>query len=175
VPIDLDSVPAQVRDGRTDAFRMLVDELGPTLVRLASRIVGDVPLAEDVVQEGLLKAYRAMVDGAFEARASVRTWLYRIVTNSAIDMRRRRRRVLLEQALDDTTPAITVDADQRLALRERASWLDELPDAQRATLVLSAFDGLSQREIAEIQGCSEGAVEQRLVRARATLRAKIRP
>lgn len=177
MPTDLDHVLAELRAGRTAAFRVLVDELAPALVRLAGRLVGDLQLAEDVVQDSLLKAYQAMIDGAFEERASVRTWLYRIVTNGAIDMRRRRRRVLLEQPIDEasTVTATLASAEQRLALRELAAWLDDLPDAQRATLMLSAFEGLSQREIAEIQNCSEGAVEQRLVRARTALRAKGRP
>jgi RNA polymerase sigma-70 factor (ECF subfamily) len=55
-------------------------------------------------------------------------------------------------------------------LRELSSFLSRLPDEQRSALVLRAMEGLSNREIAEILGCSEGAVEQRLVRARAALR-----
>jgi RNA polymerase sigma-70 factor (ECF subfamily) len=170
VPAELDELPARIRSGDATAFRTLVEAVSPALVRVAARIVGDVALAEDVVQDGLVRAYQAMIDGSFQGRARVETWLYRIVTNAAIDARRRRRRLAVLEIADVDEAA--AGAESRLALRELASWLDALPERQRTALVLSVFEGLSQREIAEIQGCSEGAVEQRLVRARATLRSK---
>jgi RNA polymerase sigma-70 factor (ECF subfamily) len=100
----------------------------------------------------------------------VGAWLYRIVTNGAIDARRRRQRRPVAEWTDDAAAPARLEHQQ--AVRELVAWLDDLPAVQRAALVLSAFEGLSQREIAEIQGCSEGAVEQRLVRARAALRAR---
>jgi RNA polymerase sigma-70 factor (ECF subfamily) len=63
-------------------------------------------------------------------------------------------------------------AEARLALTELADWLKDLPPDQHAVLVLKAVEGRSSAEVAEILGCSEGAVEQRLVRARATLRQR---
>lgn len=171
MPSELDDLPARIGAGDEGAFRQLVDILAPRLVRVAARLVGDLHLAEDVVQDSLLRAYQAMMDGTFEGRASVETWLYRIVTNRAIDVRRaRRRRPLTEQSSPE--PIAPEQLECHLALRELATWLDDLPDAQRTALVLSALEGMSQREIAAIQACSEGAVEQRLVRARQALRTK---
>ena len=170
---DLDDLPARIQAGEAGAFRWLVEALGPRLVRVAARLVGDVQLAEDVVQESFLKAYRAMTGGRFEERARVDTWLYRIVINGALDVRRRHRRVAPAAVAPE--PAAAPYLEAHLALRELAAWLEELPAAQRAALVLSALEGLSQQEIATIQGCSEGAVEQRLVRARAALRQKGAP
>ena len=66
--------------------------------------------------------------------------------------------------------ALELARDPHLALREVERWMEELPPEQRAALVLSALEGHSNREVADLLGCSEGAVEQRLVRARATLR-----
>jgi RNA polymerase sigma-70 factor (ECF subfamily) len=63
-------------------------------------------------------------------------------------------------------------AEGRLALTELSGWLGDLPSDQQAALVLKAVEGRESAEIAEILGCSEGAVEQRLVRARATLRQR---
>jgi RNA polymerase sigma-70 factor (ECF subfamily) len=63
-------------------------------------------------------------------------------------------------------------AEARVALSEIADWLGELPPEQRAALTLTALEGLSATEVAEILGISEGAVEQRLVRARTTLRER---
>jgi RNA polymerase sigma-70 factor (ECF subfamily) len=143
------------------------------LVRYAARITGSVADAEDVVQEAYVKAHRALATGQFEGRSSVKTWLYRIVTRTAIDERRGRQR---REALSGAAPSGSYDgaasAEAYLALRELSGWLSGLPAEQRSALVLRALEGLGNREIAEILGCSEGAVEQRLVRARAALREK---
>jgi RNA polymerase sigma-70 factor (ECF subfamily) len=60
-------------------------------------------------------------------------------------------------------------AETAVALRELSDMLEKLPEEQRAAILLKA-DGMSSAEIGEVLGCTEGAVEQRLVRARATLR-----
>jgi len=123
-----------------------------------------------------VKAYDALVAGRFDGRSSLKTWLYRIVTRTAIDHRRGR---ATREKLLDVSPDPTVDgpraADAHVALRELEALLDELPDEQRGALVLQAMEGFTNREIGEILGCSEGAVEQRLVRARAALKAKVAP
>jgi RNA polymerase sigma-70 factor (ECF subfamily) len=139
-------------------------------------MLGNVTDAEDVVQEAYVKAYRSLVDGQFDRRAKVETWLYRIVVNATIDARRKRarRRPALEIEEDTTLPLQEGEppAEARLALTELSEWLGELPADQQAALVLKAVEGRESAEIAEILGCSEGAVEQRLVRARAALRQR---
>jgi RNA polymerase sigma-70 factor (ECF subfamily) len=60
----------------------------------------------------------------------------------------------------------------REALRELSAWIDELPPDQRTALVLKELEGLPSNEVAAIMGSSVGAVEQRLVRARAALRSR---
>jgi RNA polymerase sigma-70 factor (ECF subfamily) len=155
------------------AFERLVSDTFPRLVRYAARIVGDIAEAEDVVQESYVKAYGALLSGSFEGRSSLTTWLHRIVTRTAIDVRRRRGR---RETFDDVLPEAPFDgaaaADGHLALRELSAWLGELPEEQSAALLLQALEGFTNREIAEILECSEGAVEQRLVRARTALRKK---
>jgi len=135
-------------------------------------MLGNVVDAEDVVQEAYVKAYRALTTGEFDGRANVTTWLYRIVTNQAIDaMRGRARRPKPTDTADESISDLA-SAEQQLALTELSDWMDELPADQRATLVLKAVEGMTSPEIAEILQCSEGAVEQRLVRARAALRKR---
>ncbi len=111
------------------------------------------------------------VEGQFDRRSSVKTWLYRIATNTSLDALRSRksRQAVLDVAVGE---AGVENAEARLALSELAGWLSVLPDEQRVAIILSAVEGLSSAEIGEVLGCSEGAVEQRLVRARATLRRK---
>ncbi len=165
----LEDAARRVQRGDVSAFRILVEATAARLVRLSARIMGSVSDGEDVVQEAYVKAYRALCDGQFDARARVETWLHRIVVNASLDARRKRARGRTE-ALDADVP-IEGPAEATVALHELADWLDELPDDQRAALLLKA-DGMPSAEIGEVLGCSEGAVEQRLVRARAALRKR---
>jgi RNA polymerase sigma-70 factor, ECF subfamily len=169
---NLDEAVERVRSGDTAAFGRIVDATSARLVRLAARMLGNVVDAEDVVQEAYVKAYRALTTGEFDGRANVSTWLYRIVTNQAIDaMRGRARRPKPTDTADESTSDLA-SAEQKFALAELSDFMDELPPDQRATLVLKAVEGMTSPEIAEVLQCSEGAVEQRLVRARATLRKR---
>jgi RNA polymerase sigma-70 factor (ECF subfamily) len=72
----------------------------------------------------------------------------------------------------DESASDLASAEQKLALTELSDFMNELPADQRAALVLKAVEGLTSPEIAEVLQCSEGAVEQRLVRARAALRKR---
>jgi RNA polymerase sigma-70 factor, ECF subfamily len=162
----------RVRAGDAAAFQRIVDATSARLVRLAARMLGNVSDAEDVVQEAYVKAHRALMTGEFDQRANVSTWLYRIVTNQSIDaMRSRKRRPQPTDTADESTSDLA-SAEQKLALTELEDWMSELPADQRAALVLKAVEGLTSPEIAEVLQCSEGAVEQRLVRARAALRKR---
>jgi RNA polymerase sigma-70 factor, ECF subfamily len=136
-------------------------------------MLANVTDAEDLVQEAFLKAHRALSDGEFDGRASVETWLFRIVANLAVDqLRSRKRRGPVVEPSDEMLTDDGNAPEVRLALRELDQWLAELAPEQRAAIVLSAMEGLSNLEIAGIMNCSEGSVEQRLVRARAALRQK---
>jgi RNA polymerase sigma-70 factor (ECF subfamily) len=135
--------------------------------------MGNQADAEDVVQEAYVKAYRALSAGDFDRRSSTSTWLYRIVVNGAIDAKRSRKR--RGEASDEQVEMGwdgAAYAEARMALSELDQWLEALPTDQRAALVLQTMEGLNNTEIAQVLGVSEGAVEQRLVRARATLRQK---
>lgn len=170
---DLESAVERVLRGDGSAFEEIVSATSARLVRLSARMMGSLADAEDVVQEAYVKAYQSLVSGRFDRRSSVETWLYRIVSNATIDaMRSRGRRAQQADTLEETAGPGIAGAEARVALAEIASWLGELPPEQRAALTLTALEGLSAAEAAEILGISEGAVEQRLVRARATLRER---
>jgi len=157
--------------GDGDAFRRIVIATNVRLVRLAARIMGNMEDGEDVVQEAYVKAHRALVEGRFDGRSRVETWLYRIVTNTAIDALRSGAR--RERSKDVATGATwdgAAAADARIALAELDAVLQGLPADQRVALVLKSVEGRSAAEIAEIMDTTEGAVEQRLVRARAALK-----
>jgi RNA polymerase sigma-70 factor (ECF subfamily) len=167
----LGEAAARFQRGDPAAFQEIVEGTADRLVRLCSRILGNLEDGEDAAQEAYLKAYRALLQGQFDGRSSLRTWLYRVATNTALDQLRNRK-ARPEAAEGGPLIASPELAEQRLALAELAGWLGGLPEEQRVALVLSAVEGLSSAEIGAILGCSEGAVEQRLVRARAALRKK---
>ena len=169
----LEKAVDRVLSGDRSAFQQIVDATSQKLVRLGARIMGNQADAEDVVQEAYVKAYRALTAGEFDRRASVNTWLYRIVVNGAIDAKRSRTR-RAESSDEQVDPGWdgAARAEARLALSELDDWLQALPAEQRAALVLQSMEGLNNTEIAQVMGVSEGAVEQRLVRARAALRQK---
>lgn len=169
----LEKAVDRVLSGDRSAFQQIVDATNQKLVRLGARIMGNQADAEDVVQEAYVKAYRALTAGEFDRRSSTNTWLYRIVVNGAIDAKRGRKR-RAEASDEQVDPGWdgAARAEARVALSELDDWLAALPADQRAALVLQSMEGLNNAEIAQIMGVSEGAVEQRLVRARATLRQK---
>lgn len=146
------------------------------LLSLAGQLLLDRSAAEDVVQETFLLAHRFLA--GFRAEARLYTWLYRIAIRLATRERRRdaarRRRT---RALDPESPALAApeaDPASRRELREQvAGALVALPVDARVVLSLSAIEGLSHREIAEILGIPDGTVWSRLHHARRKLRASL--
>lgn len=186
----LEDAARRVQRGDVSAFREIVEATSARLVRLSARMMGSVAEAEDVVQDAYVKAYRAIVAGQFDARSPrrasratwagptaaasprrgrVETWLHRIVVNASLDAKRKRARAR-EDAIDSSRGEEGT-AESAVALAELAKMLDALPEDQRSAIVLKA-EGMSATEIGAVLGCSEGAVEQKLVRARATLRER---
>ncbi|HEY5961028.1 MAG TPA: sigma-70 family RNA polymerase sigma factor [Polyangiaceae bacterium] len=161
--------PAEV----TADFARVVRESTPKLYRVAACIAGSVADAEDVLQESFLRACLSLREHRFDGTSTLQTWLYRIVVNACLDSRRadRRRQQREERAFEWNRASDPRDElEARAALREVAEWMDGMPLEHRVALVLKEIDGRTTPEIAAVLACSEGAVEQRLVRARAYLR-----
>ncbi|HYA02058.1 MAG TPA: sigma-70 family RNA polymerase sigma factor, partial [Syntrophobacteria bacterium] len=133
--------------------------------------------AEDVTQEVFLRIYQAA--SRFQARGRVRTWVFTIAYNLAMNelKRRRRRRVFgfLVAGGRDSVAVNPLDLSERLELEETLTKaLAQLPDNQRAALLLRVRDELSYQEIGEILGVSRASVESLLFRARERLRRLLR-
>jgi RNA polymerase sigma-70 factor (ECF subfamily) len=177
--MDEEALIAAARRGDAQAFNKLILAYQSLAYNVAYRTLHDPDDAADATQKAFISAYRALPrfrGGSFKA------WLLRIVTNACFDdIRRRKRRPA--SSLDD----MAVEPDHSAALtdehespEERAmrqdlgraiqAGLDELPDHQRVTLVLSDIQGLSYEEIAEVTGVSLGTVKSRLSRGRSRLR-----
>lgn len=159
-----------------DDFAELVRATSPRLYRLAWRMTGSPSEAEDVLQEAYLRAHLALSDGRFDGRAALATWLYRVTANAALDaLRRRRRRGILSEVYRLTASEVPERTEASAELTQTAALLATLPPEQAAALILTQVEGLSNAEAAGALGCSEGAIEQRLIRARAALRRRAEP
>jgi RNA polymerase sigma-70 factor, ECF subfamily len=162
--------------GDRRAFDEIVTRHGPFALRVARRLVRDPLLAEDLVQEAMVRAW-SQARHFDPRRARFTTWLYRIVVNLGIDQRRRMRLEPLPEAFDPVDPAI--GADERMEVDERhaalAAALEGLPGRQRAAMILVYDEGMSGVEAARVLGLSAKAVERLLARARAALRARLQP
>ena len=175
---------AKARSGDAEAFRALVERHSRGLFRLAFRMTGNVPDAEDVVQESFLRAYRQL--SRFDERASFGTWLYRIAVNCALDLVRSRKRRAEQQPAEDgvddpvRSARSSEPAPDRLALsgelRERVTEaMNELSAAERAAFVLRHFEGLRIEDVGRVLGCQPGAAKHSVFRAVQKLRRALEP
>ena len=155
----------------------LVDQMESHRVELKAycgRMLGSPSEAEDAVQETLLRAWRGA--DRFEGRAALRTWLYRIATNVCFDTTkaRSRRAVPVGQAADLAAECFEPGPAELALIRENArlalvAAVGELPQRQRAVLVLREVLNWHAPEVAELLGTSVAAVNSALQRARAAL------
>jgi len=170
---------ARAQAGDVGAFERLSGAYADRLFMLLLRLLGDRAEAEDVAQEVMLRAWRAI--GRFQARSSYFTWLYRIAVNEAnraLEKRARRPasvplgpEELRLPAPPDQDPARQAETRElRLAL---ARALGDLPPPLRTAIVLRDIEGLSTREAAGIAGIGQAAFKSRLHQARLRVRAAL--
>lgn len=157
------------------AFRKLVERHVDRAFALALRILRNQADADDVVQDVMLKIWSKR--GTWqEGKAKFSTWLYRVVTNRCLDLRRRPATEGMEaipEVVDSRPDAITtIHRGEVTTLLEHA--ISRLPDHQRIALILSYHDNLSNPEIAEIMETTVSAVESLLKRGRQQLRKYLR-
>ncbi len=151
---------ARFRAGERRAFDELVRRHQRSIWRVARRYLKNDADAADVAQQTFVRAYRAL-DG-FRGAASVRSWLYRIAINLALNHMRDHAREQPEE-IDEHRLHIGATGAQRIidgedAARLRAA-IGELPPKQRMVLELRIFDELSFKEVAELADCTENAAK----------------
>lgn len=166
---------AQAGDER--AFRRLVEPYRHALEVHCYRMLGSAQDAEDMAQETLLRAWRALE--RFEPRVQFQTWLYRIATNACLDEleRRGRRPEPVDPFPDrpgDEAVSPTYDPVARYAIREGMELallraIQELPGRQRAVLIFRDVLGWTAAEVAEVLESTVASVTSALQRARATI------
>lgn len=153
-----------------DELRRLVDDHAPACYRLGLAIVRDPALAEDVVQETMIKAWRSL--HTFRGEGSLRSWILRIAHNVAVSMLRKVRDVATDPTeLPERAQEIGPHrrASGRMALDAMQEALAELDPVSRSIVVLRELEGLSYDEIAEALEIPTTTVKTRLFRARRRL------
>ncbi len=179
--IDLDAL----RRKDKHAFAMLVNQNSDHIYRLALKMTGSEQDAEDVMQETFIKALNHI--DTFEGRSKISTWLYRIATNEALMLLRKRKDGVtdidegIETDEGDVIPVQIIDwcclPEKELLSGETRQHLQsaamKLSDSNRAAFMLRDVEGLSTEDAAESLGISESALKVRLMRARMQLREEL--
>ncbi len=169
---------ALFRQGRRDAFAVLVRRYEGELYGYLRRYLGDGELAEDVFQNTFVQVFTKI--GQYEAGRPVRPWLYTIATHQAIDALRRQGRhqaVRLDQEREELAgadvatllgllesrgpgPLEQMQSEERRQL-VRAS-VDRLPEFLRQVVVLAYYQGMKYKDVADVLGIPVGTVKSRL-------------
>lgn len=147
-------------------FRQSIEGTIPALRRYARALTRNAETADDLVQDTLVRALRS--EHLFHG-GDVRSWLYTILTNlNRNRLRSLARRPTITTIEDDDAPDM---AGPEAGSRDIERALASLADDQRTALLLVVLEGLTYREVAEIQGVPVGTVMSRLARARAQIKA----
>jgi RNA polymerase sigma-70 factor (ECF subfamily) len=174
-----------LQEGDQEEFSRLVDTYSNKIYRLAIKILNQQQDAEDVLQETFVKAYRGLK--SFDGRSKLSTWLFRIATNEALMLIRRKHPEVLsidepiETEEGEQEPIQIVDwcclPESELLSEETREKLDaaveKLPERLRVVFLLRDINDLSTHETAEVLGLSDTAVKTRLSRARLRLREEL--
>ena len=169
------------QEGDKVAFRRLVERHQRRAFAIAMGLVRDENDARELVQEAFLRVYRGL--SSFQGGSSFFTWLYRIVTNLAIDLMRKpgRRDAELQenQSADEDTdfPLVSridgadpIDVMRRREIAQRIqAALDALPPYHRGVILMREVEGMSYEEMAQAMGVSKGTIMSRLFHARQKL------
>lgn len=172
----------KLQAGDPEEFSHLVDAYSSKIYRLATKMLNHEQDAEDVLQETFLKAYRGLK--SFDGRSKLSTWLFRIATNEALMVLRRKHLNVIsidepvETEEGEQEPVQIVDwcclPESELLSEELRERLDKavqrLPESLRVVFLLRDINDMSTHETGEILGLSDTAVKTRLSRARLRLR-----
>ena len=177
----------RAQKGEQKAFELLMSKYQRRLIRLISRFVKDEHEVNDVAQEAMIRAYRALPN--FRGHSAFYTWLYRIAINTAKNFLVTSGKLpfvsaetanedgdildLSDQIADYHTPE--AEMINREILQTVELTISHLPEDLRKAITLREMEGLSYEEIAKIMDCPIGTVRSRIFRAREVIAKDLRP
>ncbi len=163
---------ALAQHGDAAAYRALLDDLGPALVRFLRRRLKDSQDLADAYQDTFLALHRAR--HTYQPPRPIEPWLFAIARNVAVDYDRRAQRRRRHEVLTDSAPEPTPDPPPRDWRSELATAMRSLPNRQREALQLLKLQGLSIREAAARLGTTPTALKLRAHRAYLALKVSVR-
>ena len=168
----------QIKNGNRSAFKSLVEQNQVYAFRLAFRILCDEEEAKDVVQDSFIKIWKNIHD--FNPKVKFQSWMYKIVTNSAIDRLRiikRIKPVKIEDVVEELEKINNSGLETQLDNQEVGKMIQlissELPEKQRIVFTLRDLQGLKSEEVEEILELDETSVKSNLYHARKTVKSKL--
>jgi len=149
------------RIGDESAIKAVYDRFGGPVFAVSMSILGESGLAADATQQTFIKAWRAA--STYDPERSFGPWIYAIARRTAIDIYRKRARVVVSDQVD--VVSMGPELETVWEVFEVRAALDQLPDEERQVVKLSHFDGLTHLEIADQLGVPVGTVKSRSHRA----------
>ncbi|HEY7557768.1 MAG TPA: sigma-70 family RNA polymerase sigma factor [Candidatus Binatia bacterium] len=165
-----------IQTGSHEAFAELVQRHTDRSYRIAYRFLQSKESAEDIVQDAFLKLWEDPAKWRGELSNKFTTWFYRVVANLCLDRLKKKRTVVLEEDMQVADEGPTADetmmrAEAHLILEKAIA---ALPERQRTALNLCFDAGLSNQEAAEIMGLSLKALQSLIMRAKTTLKERLK-
>ncbi len=171
----------EILSGNINQYKLLVEKYQQMVFRTALGFVHSKEDAEDITQDVFIKAYTSL--STFKGESEFSTWLYRITLNTAINFSNKNKFKMLyddienalsgifNRASDEKSIQQQLEANENTRKIEKA--INSLKEKQKTAFILSKYEELPQKRIAEIMKTSEGAVEQLLQRAKSNLQKKL--
>ncbi|MFQ6082443.1 MAG: sigma-70 family RNA polymerase sigma factor [Candidatus Aminicenantia bacterium] len=171
----------RAKEGDMEAFGELVNRYQKRIYLAIYQMTNNHSEADDLSQETFLKAYQAL--SKFKKESSFYTWLYRIAVNLVFNFLKKERRLkkypLDEKEIRKMGPHFSNSPQKIMEGNELQTKMKEiintLPLNQRMAINLVIYQGMSHKQVAKIQRCSEGTVSWRLFQARRILKEKLEP
>ena len=173
---DDESLMVYIRNGDHEAFAALVSRHSKMFYAAAYRMCSHQEEAEDIVQDAFLKLWKNPERWDPENGAKFTTWFYRVVTNQALDHVRKKKPTSNSDILDrfeDNCPDQLESLEETRLQGDLEQAILSLPERQKAALNLCFYEGLSNKEAAEILGVGVKALESLLMRAKSGLRDEL--
>lgn len=174
--LDDESLIQQVQQGSHEAFAAMVNRHSNRFYRIAYRLVFNKGDAEDMVQEAFLRLWARPQLWNPGKQAKFTTWFYKVVINLCLDLNKKKKPLDLpeDRELADRKPG----QDALLGIHQEQALVDgfikELPERQQLALNLCFYEGLSNKEAAEILGVKVKALQSLIMRAKTTLKEKVK-
>lgn len=166
-----------ILDGSQPDFERLIKIYQPNVFRTAMGLLHNKEDAEEITQDVFLKVYDSL--SSFNQRATLSTWIYRVTINTSLNFLKKKKgnRLLVGLSAllglaskEKQSEKLVIDKEEKDSIRKA---MQELPEKQRLAIVLTKYEELPQKQVAEIMQISEGAVEQLVIRARKNLRKSL--